>query len=174
MKIFRAATIQHSNEARHLRMAPSPLRDHVGTVREFIMLTAKRMKQCAESNRLRCSEQLDAGKMSAQEFALVLALTEHGTMPVKDIAARLPGISLSTLTRMLDKLEECGFVTRALDPLDRRSFLISAADKAHEAAERYLRQVNGIAESMLNGLTDSERQSLAELLDKIRQNMKSE
>jgi DNA-binding MarR family transcriptional regulator len=155
-------------------MASSRNCDHAGTVREFIVLIAKRMKQCAESNRRLCSDQLAAGKMSAQEFALVLALTEHGTMPVKDIAARLPGVSLSTLTRMLDKLERGGFVTRALDPGDRRSFLISAADKACEAAERYARQVDGIAESLLAGLTEPERQSLAELLGKIRQNLKSD
>ncbi|WP_052487371.1 MarR family winged helix-turn-helix transcriptional regulator [Gordoniibacillus kamchatkensis] len=149
-------------------------RDHVGTVREFIILMTKRMKQCADTNRLRCSEQLDAGKMSAQDFALVLALAEHGTMPVKDIAARLPGISLSTLTRVLDKLEEHGFITRTLDAGDRRSFLISATDKSLEAATNYFRQVDGVAESMLGVLTDSERQTLAELLGKVRHRLKEE
>lgn len=149
-------------------------RDHVGAVREFILLITKRMKHCAETNQRRCSEQLDAGKMSAQEFAILLALTEHGTMPVKDIAARLPGISLSTLTRMLDKLEEHGFAIRALDPGDRRSFLVSASDKAHQAAERYSRQVDGVAQSVLGGLTETERQTLVELLGKVRRHLTSE
>lgn len=155
-------------------MSSADNRDHVGTVREFIILMTKRMKQCADTNQRRCSEQLDAGKISSQEFALLLALTEHGTMPVKDVAARLAGISLSTLTRMLDKLEEHGFITRALDPCDRRSFLISATDKSLEAAVSYSRQVDGVAESMLDGLTEPERRTLVELLGKVRRHLKSE
>lgn len=149
--------------------------DHknVCAVRDFIADIGKRMKQCAEQHQKRCSEHLDAGKVSSQEFALLLALTEHGTMAVKDIAARLPGISLSTLTRILDKLEDNGFVTRALDPEDRRSFLITGTGKARQAADAYSRQMDRVAASMLDALEQEERTKLVELLGKIRTHLNS-
>jgi DNA-binding MarR family transcriptional regulator len=147
---------------------------HVCAVREFLADVGKRLSRCAEQNQKRCSEQLDAGKISSQEFALLLALTEHGTMAVKDIAARLSGISLSTLTRMLDKLEENGFVTRALDPEDRRSFLISGTGKAIQAADAYTRQMDCVASSMLEALEPSERELLIGMIGKIRARLRTE
>lgn len=155
-------------------MAVPDDRKHVCVVREFIVDIGKRLNRCAEQNQKRCSEQLDAGKVSSQEFALLLALTEHGTLAVKDIAARLSGISLSTLTRMLDKLEENGFITRALDPGDRRSFLITGTGKAHQAAEAYTRQMDRVAASMLDALEPPEQAMLVELFGKIRTHLKTE
>jgi DNA-binding MarR family transcriptional regulator len=145
-------------------------------VRDFILLVGSSMKRCAEQHQRRCAADFDErrSRMSAQEFAIVLILTEHGTMPVKDIAARLPGISLSTLTRMLDKLEAERFVTRALDPGDRRSFLVSATTKAQAAEEQYKSQVAGVAESLLAGLNAEEQLQFVSLLRKVKCSLKPE
>ncbi|MFC0211163.1 MarR family winged helix-turn-helix transcriptional regulator [Paenibacillus chartarius] len=149
-------------------------RKHIRCVSDFLALVGKKMKQCAEYNQRQCSQQLEDGRITAQEFAIVLALTEYGTMPVKEIASRLQGVSLSTLTRMLDKLESSEFITRTLDPGDRRSFLISATDKARAAEESYKRQVDQVAESMIECLTAEERQQLIELLGKMRLQLRGE
>ncbi|KKL47651.1 hypothetical protein LCGC14_2333420, partial [marine sediment metagenome] len=52
-------------------------------------------------------------------------LSTHGPMRVKDIVAQLVGVSPSTLTRILDRLEQEGMVKRTLNPMDRRSFRVT-------------------------------------------------
>lgn len=49
---------------------------------------------------------------------------------------RVFGIKQSTLTSMLDRLEEAGFIRREINRDDRRSFLIHISDTGLELAER--------------------------------------
>lgn len=142
-------------------------------VREFISLLGQQVKKCADTQIKKCAETSeDACKITNQELSILFILNEQDTLAVKEIACNLNGISLSTLTRMLDKLEEHGYITRALDRNDRRSFLISSTQKAQHVVESYKQQMQSVAYSILEALTPEERLILIELYAKIRPNLK--
>jgi DNA-binding MarR family transcriptional regulator len=141
-------------------------------IREFITLLGQQVKKCADTQIKKCAEHSqDACKITNQELALLFLLHERGTLAVKEIACNLQGISLSTLTRMLDKLEDYTYIRRDLDRNDRRSFLISSTKKAAEVVDSYKQQMESVAESMLEALTPAERLILIELYSKIKSNL---
>jgi DNA-binding MarR family transcriptional regulator len=148
--------------------------EQIEYIREFIALLGHQVKKCADTQIKKCAQtSQDACKITNQELTLLFLLNERGTLAVKEIACNLDGISLSTLTRMLDKLEEHAYITRLLDKNDRRSFLITPTDKAYGVVESYKLQMQSVAYTMLEALTPAERLVLIELYNKIRQNLKA-
>jgi DNA-binding MarR family transcriptional regulator len=107
---------------------------------------------------------------SPEETNVLRALSLRGPLMVKEIAQALPGMSLSKLTRVLDSLEEQGYITRTLNREDRRSFLIVPTEQGKLLDERFVHDIEGIAENILTPLTPTERLVLVELFAKIRAN----
>jgi DNA-binding MarR family transcriptional regulator len=152
-------------------MSSSVDRDQLGFVREFLLFMGRQVKKCTDTQIRQCAEDREPCKMTNQEFALLFLLMEKGPMAVKDLASGLGNVSLSTLTRMLDKLEENGYLTRSLDRNDRRSFIIYPTEKSKELAGAFRQRVEGLAEAVLEGLTAAERLMLVELFAKIQTNL---
>lgn len=76
-----------------------------------------------------------------------------------------------TVCRMVDRLQEAGLVERRPDVSDRRSWRLHLTPKAHAMLE----QLRPLAESMideaLEGIDQTDRQRLGELLEHVRQNL---
>ncbi|MBP1992050.1 MarR family winged helix-turn-helix transcriptional regulator [Paenibacillus eucommiae] len=141
-------------------------------IREFIALLGQQVKKCTDLQIKKCAElSVDACKINNQELSLLFLLNERGTLAVKEIACSLECTSLSTLTRMLDKLEEYGYINRKLDCNDRRSFLISPTQKIAAIVESYQEQIQSVAYTMLEALSPAERLTLIELYGKIKGNL---
>jgi DNA-binding MarR family transcriptional regulator len=109
---------------------------------------------------------------SPEEATLIRIVTEHGALKVKDIAQALPGMDPSKLTRVLDGLEQNAYVTRRVNPEDRRSFLITPTANGIKLLERFTQELDSLAQAMLAPLTQTERLILVELFHKIRHNWK--
>ena len=78
-----------------------------------------------------------------------------------------------TLTRILDKLEEKGLVTRRSDPNDRRAWRLHLTHKAHPL----IAEMRGIGDrtraEALASIGDAERSQLLNLLTIMRENLLS-
>lgn len=69
------------------------------------------------------------------------------------------------LTRLIDKLVEKGFLKRCVNPLNKRSILVSITDEGINIT----RKLEDIARiDMKNNLTEEEAEELSRLLDKMR------
>lgn len=79
-----------------------------------------------------------------------------------------------TLTRLVDRMEEAGWVERVPDPTDRRARLLHLTDKSREIVEPLRVIVSGMVEDMAEGLTTSEIETLAKLLDRVSANLSAE
>ena len=99
---------------------------------------------------------------------LFLWMEPRGPLMVKAIAQELQGVSLSTLTRMLDRLEQHGYVKRMLNPQDRRSFQVLPTERGQQAIEGFMQQWRTVVQSVLDVLTPTERLILIELLNKVQ------
>ncbi|MBX7499957.1 MarR family transcriptional regulator [Qipengyuania sp. YG27] len=79
-----------------------------------------------------------------------------------------------TLTRIVDRMEEAGWVERVFDPNDRRARLLHLTDKSREIVEPLRVIVNALVEDMAEGLTAQEQDMLARLLEKVSANLTAE
>jgi DNA-binding MarR family transcriptional regulator len=143
-------------------MAEKPLDpEQVADVRDFIMFLGEKFKNSTEDFE-------DFSKCSIQEITVLKILAQRGPLVVKEIACRLNNISLSSLTRVLDRLEENGNIIRTLNREDRRSFRINLTDKGQKLAEAYQHKFELMAQGVLEALTPAERLILVELYTKVR------
>jgi len=105
-------------------------------------------------------------ELSVREVRLMLALGERGEMIMTDLAGviRAP---LSTVTRMVDRLEAKGLTERFRSEEDRRIVLVRMAAKGRELHAIFERHHQELAQRMLAPLTPGEREILLELMAKM-------
>jgi MarR family transcriptional regulator for hemolysin len=72
-----------------------------------------------------------------------------------------------TLCRMVDRLEERGWLARLPDPADRRAWLLTPTDKCHETAGNLRKTVDALLDELLEPLDQTERSMLENLLNRI-------
>jgi len=128
----------------------------VDSLLDFIMVLSDTLRRVGHAYEL-------ASDLNTQELLVLLTLSSNGMMMVKDITEQVPGVSPSTLTRILDRLEADGLVVRALNPMDRRSFRVRLTDRGAQVVSEYQSRLESLAESMLEPLSPAERMMLAEL-----------
>jgi DNA-binding MarR family transcriptional regulator len=83
-------------------------------------------------------------------------------------------VARSTITRIIDQLEQAGLVRRAADPHDRRAqraILTPAGVKRREAAQEAHRSS---LERRMQALDSAEHAHLGELLDKLREALQAD
>jgi DNA-binding MarR family transcriptional regulator len=78
-----------------------------------------------------------------------------------------------TLVRLLDRLEEAGWIIRTADPKDRRSRVPQLTDKARPVLERLQALAAETRELALTGIGGAERERLMDALQIIRTNLSS-
>src|SRR4051812_27425820 len=86
-------------------------------LRTAITRTARRMRQAADS------------PLSPSQASALASIERHGPLSPSRLAA-IERIQRPTVTRLLTRLEEAGYVERRPDPSDGRSALISATPRA--------------------------------------------
>ncbi len=89
--------------------------------------------------------------LSAAEINALANLGGGGTLNVRQLSERT-GTRASTLTGLLDRLENRGYLVRELDPADRRSFRLPLTGAGQAAAAR-----------VLTAIADLERDALSRL-----------
>ena len=101
---------------------------------------------------------------------ITLKMLAGGSAGVTDLA-RHAELNPGAMTRLLDKLEAKGFVTRVADPVDRRALQIhltpaglSMWQDVNECGQR-------VRERAMSGMSDAEREQLTRLLEQVRDNL---
>ncbi len=90
--------------------------------------------------------------LSAAEINTLANLGDGGTVNVRQLSERT-GTRASTLTGVLDRLENRGYLTRELDPADRRSFRLPLTEAGQAVAGRVLAAIAGLERDALAGLS---------------------
>lgn len=100
----------------------------------------------------------------------MMHLWENGPQP-QSAVVRLLDAEPSTVTRMVKRLEQGGFVRRSPSPTDGRAITVEAT----AASQGLRRQVENawqeLEQTTLDGFTDAERETLAALLRKAEDNL---
>ncbi|AJP71939.1 MarR family winged helix-turn-helix transcriptional regulator [Sphingomonas hengshuiensis] len=85
--------------------------------------------------------------------------------------AELLEIEPITACRMIDRLEEGGFVERRRDPADRRAWRIHLTDKAGPVLDAFHLLAADMFEEALQGLNQQQREELSASLSVVRSNL---
>jgi len=98
--------------------------------------------------------------------AHMLAFLYRYPSPIREIF-RVFGLKGSTLTSMLDRLEEREFIERHPNPDDRRSFIVRTTPKAHEVVRRLSPVVRGFERSVRSRVTEQDLEGFDRVLQAI-------
>ncbi|MGU7772103.1 MarR family winged helix-turn-helix transcriptional regulator [Burkholderia sp. MR1-5-21] len=101
---------------------------------------------------------------------VIAYLTWKGEMNQARLAEWLD-ITPISLTRLLDRMESCGWIERVANDDDRRAFVIRLTDKSREIFPQMLEVGDTVADDGLRGLSRDERDTLIRLLGRVRQNL---
>jgi len=89
--------------------------------------------------------------LSAAEINALANLGGGGTLSVRQLSERA-GTRASTLTGLLDRLENRGYLVRDVDPADRRSFRLPLTDQGREVAARARAAITDLERTALSRL----------------------
>ena len=99
--------------------------------------------------------------------ASMLSMLASGKCLTAAELAREYGIDASAITRLLDRLESCGLLTRLRSKEDRRVVKLQLTDKGAELAEQLPPIFNGVSETLMRGFTPEEICFLKSMLRRI-------
>ncbi|MEM9437847.1 MAG: MarR family transcriptional regulator [Pseudomonadota bacterium] len=108
----------------------------------------------------------------SQAWVLVHLWQEDGLSQSK-IAGRMD-VATVTTSKLIDKLEEHGFVTRQVDPSDRRSNLVFATDEGKALVRVLTKIVYEVDEVANAGIDPSDIATTLTVLGRMRENLKVE
>ena len=93
--------------------------------------------------------------LSAAEINALANLGEGGALSIRQLSERT-GTRASTLTGLLDRLENRGYLARELDPADRRSFRLPLTEAGQAVATRVLTAIADLEREALSGLSGTQ------------------
>ena len=93
--------------------------------------------------------------LSPAEINALANLGEGGTLNIRQLSERT-GTRASTLTSLLDRLENRGYLARELDPADRRSFRLPLTEAGQAVAAQVLATIADLEHNALSRLDASQ------------------
>lgn len=136
---------------------------------ELIILLIGRIRDKANAFLVRELAARDLKGIAPSHGDILWALFTHGDLPMKRIA-ELINKDKSTVTALVTKLIDCGYVERTAHESDLRSSVISLTEKGRAIQKDFWQVSERLRERAYQGLSEKEKKTLMELLTKIHDN----
>ena len=104
---------------------------------------------------------------------ILYVLWQHEDISISSLSAKT-SLANTTLTSMLDRMENSGLIVRKPDPADRRSRLIALTDKAKALQHDYELVSQQMNERYYIGFTESEIRQFEAYLQRVLTNLERE
>ena len=111
----------------------------------------------------------DAG-LSPVQILILRTLVENGELSQHEIGEKL-GRDKAQITRLIQGLEKKGLISKHKSNLDKRSFIIKAMPDVHDKVNAFIDYEKELTTTMLEGISDSDKEKLGEMLAVMRQNL---
>jgi DNA-binding MarR family transcriptional regulator len=107
-----------------------------------------------------------AGSAESRDFVVLDALAGEDAASQQDLARRID-VNRTTMVKLIDRLQNAGYVTRTRNPANRRTYLLSLTASGRTALE-HMRQVASDHDARITAaLTPAERERLTSLLNRL-------
>lgn len=114
------------------------------------------------------SLQVLEGEVSLPQFRLLLMLSVLGKVPSSRLAAEL-GTTGSSVTRLGDRLEAAGLVTRGSDARNRSIVTLEATEAGHGLVTRVIKRRQELLAAVLDRMDPAEREAAARLAQRFNE-----
>jgi DNA-binding MarR family transcriptional regulator len=104
--------------------------------------------------------------LTPPQFAVLFVLAEHGELDQSTLGA-LTSIDRSTLTPLLDRLENRGLLTKTIDPANRRRRLSQLTEAGRQGFAQAFEQTVAIQQWVTDTLGEARAAQLNELLSAL-------
>lgn len=108
--------------------------------------------------------------LTAVQARLLLSLERQGGQNQAHYAELLE-VEPITLTRIIDRMEDAGWIERRPDPSDRRARILHLTAKSKGIVTRLEAIVEDMFGEVLRGFCDADRQALSQLLERMGANL---
>lgn len=95
---------------------------------------------------------------------------KQGLCRVSDVSTRL-NITMPSVTRLINELEQYGLVAKSADTADRRITLLSLTDSGLSCVRRHVHEFHAIWAEALSEVSDVQAQEAIFVIEKLRQTM---
>lgn len=110
------------------------------------------------------------GEFNGAQGRILYVLWQCDNIPIVELS-RKTGLAKTTLTSMLDRMEEVNLVTRAFDRTDRRQIRILLTDKARSLNKEYNKVSEHMNDIYYAGFTEKEIILFEETLQRVLTNL---
>ncbi|MFE7777537.1 MarR family winged helix-turn-helix transcriptional regulator [Streptomyces sp. NPDC057445] len=131
------------------------------------------LTRVARLHRIAAGKALRQAGLYAGQETVMMRLWQSGPVRQSDLI-RMCELDPSTITKMLQRLEQSGHVRRCPDPADRRAVLVEATEDSCALYTDVTRTWGELEEHTLAGLDPAERAELGRLLARVEQNLCTE
>jgi len=129
--------------------------------------TAGRLR-FAVARMARLLRQQDQSGFGPTVVAALATVERHGPLTLGELATR-EQVAPPTITKVVEKLEQNGFVARTVDPLDRRSSHVTITPKGAKQLQTFRTRRTEWLSARLAELSDDQRATLAAALPILEQ-----
>ena len=131
------------------------------------------IKQIHIAFETRCHKNLQRYNLTPSQMDVLLYLKRHeeDKLTQRDLETGLT-LKNPTVTGLLNRLEEKGFITREQNLNDKRSKFIKMTEKTQRVLDDAYLYIQELDAQMLNGISKEEQKQLFDYMHKILQNLK--
>lgn len=112
------------------------------------------------------SENLSQFGVTPGQYGVLACLWHHGSLTPKEIAQILR-VENSTISGVLDRMQKRGFITRVLDPDDKRSLRVEVTEAGLAIKDGVQQKIEELNDLILRDFSIEDREKLLELLERI-------
>ena len=120
--------------------------------------------------RKRFEQQAISYGLSSAQWRLLVHVIREGAVSQARLADRLE-IEPISVSRLVDRMEQAGWVTREADPNDRRIKMVVATEKAHEYKTDLRAMAGEVFEEAMAGIDPASRETVLHGLATISENL---
>ncbi|WP_063832272.1 MULTISPECIES: MarR family winged helix-turn-helix transcriptional regulator [Streptomyces] len=132
--------------------------------------TSQAIARVSRLHRANAERLLRPHGLHAGQELLMMLLWERGPQPQAALIDEL-GVDASTVTRMVQRLEQAGFLRRRRSETDRRAVVVEATAAACALRDQVAQSWRELEAITLAGLDEADRATLARLLGRLERNL---
>lgn len=117
--------------------------------------------------------QAGVDEFNGAQGKILYVLWQKDNIPIAELSKSV-GLAKTTLTSMLDRMEQSGLITRTHSVRDRREILITLTEKAKGLNTKYEEVSTQMTDVYFRGFQEDEIKRLEKDLNRILQNVKEE
>lgn len=140
--------------------------------RETIHSAVGKLLRLDRQHRTLIERQVGEMGLHRSQHRMLVYLSRHEQTPSQAELARFLEISPPAVATTLKRLETEGYIRRTCSKEDSRNNVITVTDKGHSVLRDTRQRFDEVDDAMLDGLGESEVMALAELIERMSNNLK--